>query len=64
MGPFYFYHFYGMGGQMKGNKTKGITCVLSKGALVIGVGTIASMAIVMLIMNHLPILIMSLIEKF
>jgi hypothetical protein len=33
-------------------------------ALVIGARTIVSMAIVMLIMNHLPILIMSLIENF
>jgi len=64
MGPFYFYHFYGMGGQMKGDETKGITYVLWKGALVIGARTIVSMAIVMLIMNHLPILIMSLIKKF
>lgn len=48
---------------MKGDETKGITCVLWKCALVIGARTIVSMAIVMLIMNHLPILIMSLIEN-
>jgi hypothetical protein len=52
-----------MGGQMEGDERKSITCVLWKGAPFIGARTIASMAIVTLIMNRLPILIMSLIEK-
>jgi len=61
---FNFYHFHGMGGQMEGGERKSITSVLWKGAPFIGARTlIASMAIVMLIMNRLPILIMSLIER-